>query len=415
MQFTLFVARRFFKNIGADRHSASNPTIVIATLGVAMGLLVMIASVSIILGFKSEITHKVESFGSHIEIMDVSSLTAPDAFPIPADRAFLTAVRRIPGVQSVNCIAQKMGILKTSSDFLGVTFKGLPADYDLTALRKSLVEGRMPDLTTDNGNEILISRRQADALGLSVGDRVFSYFFEESIKARRFKVVGIYSSNMSLFDKNVVLGSISTIRRLNRWDEGRASSIEVRLTSLNLLDETMHELRALCRKMNVLPSEQTRLPVSIKEHYMQVFSWLDLLDFNMVIILVLMLVVAGFTMISGLFILILERTQTIGVLKALGATNTRIRHIFLTFAAFITMRGLLLGNVLALVLLFAQQRWGLVHLNPATYYVETVPVQLNLWAILAVNALTLVLTVLSLVAPSYMISRVQPAKAIRFD
>jgi len=428
MNFPFFVARRFFSNVGSEQRRASHLTTTIATTGVAIGLIVMLLSVGIILGFKQEITKKVEGFGSHIEILDVSSLAAPDAYPVHADTQLINSLKRIPEVRGVAPIAQKMGILKTKNDYMGITLKGIPADYDTTFLANSLVEGRLPKrsaaegavatpedgVTSSASNEILLSRRQADELNLKVGDRVFAYFFEETIKMRRFKVCGIYQSNMAIFDKTFVITDLNTVRKLNHWEGDEATVIEVRLKGMDAIDQTLPQVERLCSQLNDEVSH-ARKAFSIVDHYASIFSWLQLLDFNMMVILVLMLCVSGFTMVSGLFILILERTQTIGVLKAMGATNTKIRNVFLYFAGFIIVRGLLIGDVVAIVLLLIQQKYGLIHLDPANYYVETVPVEINLWAIVLINVGTLVLTTLALVLPSYMVSRIQPSKAIKFE
>lgn len=428
MNFPFFVARRFFSNVGSVQRRASHLTTTIATTGVAIGLIVMLLSVGIILGFKQEITKKVEGFGSHIEILDVSSLAAPDAYPVHADAQLINSLKRIPEVRGVAPIAQKMGILKTKNDYMGITLKGIPADYDTTFLANSLVEGRLPKrsaaegavatpedgVTSSASNEILLSRRQADELNLKVGDRVFAYFFEETIKMRRFKVCGIYQSNMAIFDKTFVITDINTVRKLNHWEGDEATVIEVRLKGMDAIDQTLPQVERLCSQLNDEVSH-ARKAFSIVDHYASIFSWLQLLDFNMMVILVLMLCVSGFTMVSGLFILILERTQTIGVLKAMGATNTKIRNVFLYFSGFIIVRGLLIGDVVAIGLLLIQQKYGLIHLDPANYYVETVPVEINLWAIVLVNVGTLVLTTLALVLPSYMVSRIQPSKAIKFE
>ena len=428
MNFPFFVARRFFSNVGSEQRRASHLTTTIATTGVAIGLIVMLLSVGIILGFKQEITKKVEGFGSHIEILDVSSLAAPDAYPVHADAQLINSLKRIPEVRGVAPIAQKMGILKTKNDYMGITLKGIPADYDTTFLANSLVEGRLPKRSAAEGavatpedgvassasNEILLSRRQADELNLKVGDRVFAYFFEETIKMRRFKVCGIYQSNMAIFDKTFVITDLNTVRKLNHWEGDEATVIEVRLKGMDAIDQTLPQVERLCSQLNDEVSH-ARKAFSIVDHYASIFSWLQLLDFNMMVILVLMLCVSGFTMVSGLFILILERTQTIGVLKAMGATNTKIRNVFLYLAGFIIVRGLLIGDVVAIGLLLIQQKYGLIHLDPANYYVETVPVEINLWAIVLVNVGTLVLTTLALVLPSYMVSRIQPSKAIKFE
>ena len=420
------MARRFFRHIGDERQSASNPTITIATAGVAVGLAVMIVTVCVIMGFRREVMSKVRGFASDIEVLDLRSLSSPESFPITADDNYIAELKKIPDVKKVSRIAQKMGMLKTSDSFQGITLKGLPADYDTTFIASAIIEGRMPRLLnhntndvqasrmTNGSNEILISQRQADDLGLKVGDRVYTYFFEETIRMRRFKICGIYNTNMGIFDKNVVVSDFQTVARLNKWKEDQCSSLEIQLTSLDRLPEAMPLMNAY-HGTHPDPMAVPRKPLSVKDHYIQVFSWPDLLDTNMMVIILLMVAVAGFTMVSGLLILILERIQTIGILKALGATNTTIRRIFLYFASFITLRGLIIGDAIALLLLVAQKHWGFVHLDPSSYYVETVPIELNALAIVSLNVATLTITTLALVAPSFMISRVQPAKAIRYE
>lgn len=384
-----------------------------------MGLAVMIVTVCVIMGFKREVMGKVRGFASDIEVLDLRSLSSPEGFPVTVDSAYLNGLKAIPGVRRADCIAQKMGLLKTDEDFQGVTLKGLPQDYDTTFVASAIMEGRMPKMGNGRegsrqSNEILISHVQADALGLKVGSRVYTYFFEETIRMRRFTVCGIYRTNMGIFDKNVVITDFPTVAQLNGWQDDKCSTVEVRLEDFRMLQQVQQEMLAYHEK-HPDPAASPRKPLSVREHYMQVFSWLDLLDTNMLVIIVLMFAVAGFTMVSGLLILIIERTQTIGILKALGATDTAIRHIFLTFAAFITIRGLLIGDIVALLLLFAQQYWGFAHLDPSSYYVDTIPVEIAWLPIVLLNAGTLMVTVLTLVAPSLMISRIQPAKSIRYE
>jgi hypothetical protein len=308
-----------------------------------------------------------------------------------------------------------MGILKTADDYQAITLKGLPKDADTSALASSLVEGRLPAFGAESSNDLLISRKQANDLNLKVGDRVFAYFFEENIRMRRFKVCGIYSSNMAIFDKTYAMTPLSTVRKLNNWEGDEASVVEIRLNRLADTTSVMPLVRNLCQQQNQAHSNRHANAISITDLYAQIFSWLSLLDFNMVVILVIMLCISGFTMVSGLLILVLERTQTIGLLKALGATNSCVRRIFLNFAVFITLRGLLIGDILALGIAFAQKQWGLLRLDPATYYLETVPLEINWLVILLVNVGTLFATILALVGPSYVVSRIQPAKAIRFE
>lgn len=421
MNLPFFIAKRFFHNIGADKKSASNPTITIATISVAVGLAVMIISVSVIMGFKREIQAKVSGFASDIEILDVNSQVIPEGFPITADTTFITAVKHWPGVKSADPIAHKIGVIKTTGEFQDIVLKGLPTGYDTTFIASSTLQGHLPNLNPEpdeyglvGSGQILLSRRQADALRLNVGDKVYAYFFEETIRQRRFTVSGIYETNLAIFDERTVITDLATVQNLNKWTPDQCSTLEVRLQPTADLDAATLFAKDYCTAHpDTMPTP--RIAVGIKEHYPQIFSWLQLLDFNMYVILILMLLVAGFTMVSGLLILILERTQTIGVLKALGATNAKIRAIFIDFAALITIRGLILGNILALAILLAQRHWHLVHLNPANYYVDTVPVDISPLYIILLNLGTLILTTLALVGPSYMISRIQPAKAIRYE
>ena len=434
MSLALFLARRFYKGSGErGQKMASSPAIRVATLGIALGLAVMIVTQAVVSGFQQEVMRKVNGFASHIEVINPQSFGTPETHAIDALPAFMQGLTKDPNVAAAHPVAYKMGIIKTDTDFMSIQLKGVGADYDTTFIRSCLVEGRLPRFGVsaevgDDGlpqpgvNDILISRRQADAMQLKVGDRVFAYFFEDDIRQRRFTIVGIYETHMSLFDKTFVMAPFATIVSLNNWDESPlrqpCTSVEVTLRDFSQLQPTAYRLADLIKTTAKRPdgeglSEAT--PLTVREHYPQVFSWLDLLDFNMVVILILMVCVAGFTMVSGLFILILERTQTIGVLKALGATNAKIRHTFLWFAAMIIVRGMLIGDVLALGLMAAQQHWGFAKLDPQTYYVDTVPVLIEWLPMLLINLGTLVITTLALVGPSYMVSRIQPAKAIRFE
>lgn len=414
----LFLARRFFHSGNKEnKRKASAPAIRIATAGVALGLVVMILSLCMVKGFQREVSRKLTGFASHMEILDLKSQTSPESYPIVTDAAFIGKVSRIPGVARVQRVSSKMGILKTEDSFQGVALKGVGKDYDLDFIRENLVEGRIPAFTDSaSTNKILVSQMQADALGLKVGGKVYAYFFENTVKMRRFEIAGIYRTNLSQYDKLFVITDIYTVGRLNEWEPDQSSALELTFDDSDRPDEIQVRVaRAVNGTKDRNGASYSALGIRENPRVASVFTWLELLDFNVLIILVLMVCVAGFTMVSGLLILILERTNTIGVLKAMGATNTRIRHIFLWFAAMIVGRGLLIGDVIGLAAVWAQSRWGLVRLDPATYYVDAVPVDFNVWWILALNAATLFITVLALVVPSFMISRIQPARVIRFD
>lgn len=416
--FSFFLASRFFGQANHhDGRKASAPAIRIATAGIAVGLAVMIISVCIVKGFQHEVVAKLTGFASHLEVLDRNSFGSPETYPVVTDAALMSKVKQAQGGTRVQRVSQKMGIFKTQNDFSGVVLKGIAGEYDLSFMQQCIVEGKLPAFRDDrSSNSIVISRTLADKLGLKVGDKVYSYFFSRTIKQRRFTVVAIYDTHMSQFDNTYVLTDLYTVNKLNGWATDQSSGLEVHLSSFDVLPDAQHWL------VQHVGGTHDRLNrpysvVSIHENprTASVLSWLGLLDFNVMVILVIMVCLAGFTMVSGLLILILERTVTIGVLKALGASNARIRHTFLWFASFIVVRGMLIGNAIGLLLMFLQKQFGWVRLNPETYYIDVVPVELNVAWILGINVASLIVTMLALVLPSFLVSRVQPAKAIQFD
>ena len=411
----LFLARRIYFTKG-DHHEVSRPAIRIATIGVAIGLAVMIVTVSVILGFKHTIRDKVVGFGSHIQLTNfVTQQTAVPA-PIAINDTLRRQLRTIQNIKKVECYTMAQGILKTDSDFLGVAFKGIGEDYDLTFVRQNLQEGTIPSFSnTKSSNQLVISRKMADKLHLKIGDKIYAYFIAyDDVRARRFTVCAIYQSNMKQFDDVLCLTDQRTTRRLNGWEDDQCSGAEILVHDFEQIEETNLEVVQLLKNHSDKYGE-TLASQTIFEAYPQIFSWLSLLDINVWIILTLMICVAGFTMVSGLLIIILERTQMIGILKALGAANITVRHTFLWFAAFIISQGLLLGDVVGIGLVVLQQQTGFVHLDPASYYVETAPMELNILIIVLLNVATLLISVFVLIAPSYLVSHIHPVKAIQFD
>lgn len=376
----------------------------------------MVISVCVILGFKSEIQQKMTGIGAHIEVLDMKSLASPEDFPITAPTAFVQAVARTQGVSRADRVAYKIGIIKTNDDFADITLKGLEANYDTAFLASCLKAGRLPLLDgTAETSEVAISQSVADDMHLKVGDKVFAYFFEQTIKMRRFTITGIYETHMKMYDEVLAFTDFETVARLNAWEQEQCSEVEIRVEDNDRIGAVSRQIAALNQQYPEPTGGATKALLTIDQHYPQIFSWLELLDFNMVVILLLMVLVGGFTMVSGLLILILERTATIGLLKAIGMTNRNVRHVFLYFAAMIVVRALVIGNLFAFALLWAQRQWGLIHLDATTYYVDTVPVVFDPLAILAINVGALVLTLLALVAPSFMVSRIDPAQAIRYE
>ncbi len=409
------MARRLYSEQG-DKRKVSRPAIRIAMLGVAIGLAVMIVSVGVVLGFKHTIRDKVIGFGSHITVGELLSVQAGEWRPIQVGDSLLQTLRTIDGVDHVQRYAMKQGILKTDSDFLGVVFKGVAEEYDTTFIHQNMKEGCMPHFTDSAASaQIVVSQIIASQLKIKTGDRIFAYFFsDQGVRPRRFTVSGIYETNLSMFDKTICYTDLFTAVKLNGWQPDQASGVEMTVkdfSQVNVIDEEIiGKIHKTTDKYG-----NTYSSVTVQEGNPQIFSWLDLLDLNVWIILALMVCVAAFTMISGLLIIILERTNMIGVLKALGARGSTIRHTFLWFAVFIITRGLVIGNVLGIGLLLLQRFTGIIKLDPATYYVSTVPVELNIPLFVLINVATLLVSVFVLIAPSYLISHIHPARSMRYE
>ena len=415
MNLPLFIARRIY---GAEdaRRQVSRPAIRIATLGVAIGVAVMIVTICVVFGFKHTIRDKVVGFGSHIQIQNFMAQQTASPTPICISDSLINQLRQMPGVRHVECYALTQGILKTDDDFLGVGFKGIGSDYDLTFLKKHLVEGEMPVFSSDkSNNHLLISRMMADKLHLKAGDRIYAYFIaDDNVRARKFTIKGIYETHMNQFDQSLCFTDLPTAVKLNGWEPDQCSGAEVLVSDFDRLEETaQYIVKNVNRKTDRYGSIITSQ--TIYDAYPHVFQWLSLLDINVWIIFALMVAVAGFTMVSGLLIIILERTQMIGILKALGMRNPTVRHAFLWFAVFIIGRGLILGNVIGLGFVLLQLYTGIIHLDPASYYVDTAPMELNIPIILLLNLATLLICVFVLIAPSYLVSHIHPARSMRYE
>lgn len=415
MNLPFFLARRIYTN-NSDKTRVDRPAIRIAIAGVAIGLAVMLVSVSVVFGFKHTIRDKVVGFGSHIQVANFMALQTAEQYPIQMGDSMLSVLKRIPGVSHVQRYAIKQGILKTETDFLGVAFKGIASEYDISFIRENLVEGIIPKFSdTQATQQILISKTIADQLNLHQGSKVFAYFIDTSgVRTRRFTVAGIYQTNLSQYDRVICFIDFYTAVKLNGWEPDQAGGAELSVSNFDKLAEA--EAHVIDRVNRTIDSYgETYSSQTIKEANPQIFSWLDLLDLNVWIILGLMLAVAAVTMISGLLIIILERTTMIGILKALGARNRTIRHTFLWFAVFTIGKGMFIGNLAGIALIAFQHFTGAVKLDPVTYYVSTVPVEFNLPIFFLLNVATLFISVFVLIAPSYLVSKIDPAKSMRYE
>ena len=416
MSLPLFIARRL-ATTEADSQKVSRPAIRIATAGVAIGLAVMIVTVAVVMGFKHTVERKVTGFGSHIQVLNVLTAGSAQALPVSMSDSLVDALRHHDNVRHVQRFTLTQGLLKTDSDFLGVQLKGVGPDFDPTFLAGCLVEGRMPQFSdSTNAQHLVVSRTIADKLRLHAGQRVFAYFIDDEggVRTRRFNVDAIYQTHIRRYDDAVCLTDIYTATRLNGWQADQCTGAELQTDRFDRLAETDLTIALSLRAYRDGYGQQLTTR-NIRETFPQVFSWLELLDINVWIILVLMVCVAGFTMISGLLIIILERTQMIGLLKALGARNSTVRHTFIWFAVFIIGRGLLWGYAIGVGLVLLQQQTGIVRLDPETYYVAEAPVELNLPVTLLLALATLAVSVAVLIAPSFLVSHIRPARSMRYE
>ena len=395
MNLPLFIAHRIYRDNDSGKQ-VSRPAVLIAMIGIAIGLAVMIVTVSVIVGFKKEVRDKIAGFGSHIQITNLNAGSLYESLPISMTTAELDSLRANTDIHHVQRYSLKAGMIKTDEAFQGMLLKGIGPEYDTEFFRRHLLEGEMPQFSdTASSNRVVISRSLADKLKLKLGDKIDTYFIQDNIRARRLIIAGIYQTNLTEFDNLYLVTDLYTVNRLNRWETDRFSGLE-------LTGKTDRYGQEFCAR-------------NIEQLNPGIFAWLGILDVNIWVILVLMIGVAGFTMISGLLIIIIERTSMIGVLKSLGADNRTIRYLFLWFSVFLIGKGMLWGNAIGLAFYFVQRFFGLFKLDPTTYYMDTVPVSFNLWIFLLLNVGTLLASVLMLVGPSYLITRIRPADSMRYE
>ena len=414
MNTEFFIARRIVTGKGTESR-ISRPVIRIAILGIALGLAVMLVATAIVTAFKEEVRSKVIGFGSHIRIINYDNNSSYETVPISKNQPFYPSLEQIPGIKHIQIFGIKAGIIKTKKEIQGVVLKGIGPDFDWSFFKKNLVDGHIFTVTdSSRTNEVLISKLLSDLLELKTGDSFVMYFVQDPPRMRKFTVAGIYETSLEDFDKTFILADIKHIQRLNNWKPDQISGFEVTVDRFRDLDRLTWLVRE--KVGTSFTEDKTRLRVeNIIRKYPQIFDWLNLQDTNVWIILILMILVAGFNMISGLLILILERMKMIGILKALGATNWSIRKIFLYQSAYLVIRGLFWGNIIGLGLCWLQDRFKLIHLNPETYYLKSVPINFDPLLILGLNAGTLLIIVTILILPSYLIARISPVKTIRYE
>lgn len=415
MNLELFIARKIRFNKGKENSKATPPAVRIAIIGVALGLTVMILAVAVIIGFKKEVREKVIGFGSHIQIANFDNNISYETAPITISDTLLNDLSTYPGIKHLETYATKPGMLKTNEDFQGIVFKGIDVEFDWSFFKSNLKEGDLPVITADStSSEVLISRYLSRLLKLNTGDSFITYFMQESIRPRRFHIKGIYDSGFSDYDKYFIIGDIKQVQRINGWEKNQASGIELLVADYDNLDQTSENLYFHLIKQNDREGNMffTR---SIKDLNPGIFAWLDALDVNVAVILILIVIVAGFTIISGLLIIILERTNMIGLLKAMGQRDSSIRKIFLYISFFMIGKGMIWGNIIGISICIIQHYFKVIPLNPEDYYLDAVPIELSIPMLLLINAGTLFISMTMMLAPSYIIAKIEPSKSIRFE
>jgi lipoprotein-releasing system permease protein len=417
MNTELFIARKLFFD-KTNKKYLSHRIIRIALFGIALGLAVMIISVAVITGFKKEIRDKVVGFGSHVQIINFDSNNSYETKPISKNQAFLPEIKKINGISRVEVYATKPGMIKTEEYLQGIVFKGVDQDYNWGFFKKNLVEGRVPGINDSaRVNEIILSEQVSQLLQLKLNDNAIIYFLNEDENLPRIlqlKICGIYRTGLEEFDNTFIVGDVKQIQRLNNWQDDQISGFEITVNDFFKSQEIEQEVRNLVIDYSEENSTILRT-INITREWPQIFDWLSILDMNVWVILILLTLVAGFNMISGLLVLILERINMIGILKALGSPNWSVRKVFLYLSFFLTGRGMLWGNIIAIAIIAVQKFFHVIRLDPAMYYVDVAPVNFSILHILILNAASITITVLMLFIPSYLIHKISPEKAIRFD
>ncbi len=413
MNIEYFIAKRLSVGKEAKRY-VSRSIVRFASVSIALGLAVMIITVSVVTGFKNKITYKIFGFGSHIQIVNFDSNSSYETVPITPNPAILKEIASLPDVKHVQQFATKPGIIKTRNEIQGVVLKGIDKDFDWSFFKENLISGEIISISDTVSNNILISKFIASLLKLKTGDEIAMFFVQDPPRMRRFKISGIYETGMEEFDKLFVYADIKHIQKLNNWNKNEITGYEIALTGYKKIDKVHHEVTNIVGlKLN--PDGSGLKVTDIKERYTQIFDWLNLQNMNVWIILALMLLVAGFNMVSGLIILILERTNMIGLLKSLGASNSLVSNIFLYQSGFLIIKGLIWGNVIGVSICLLQYHFNFIPLDQSSYFLNSVPINLNIFYLLLLNIGTAILTLAMLVVPSMIISRVTPESTLRFN
>lgn len=412
MSLEFFIAKRLYSTRKGEKR-ISRPAVAIAQWGMAVGTIIMIASICIIVGFKNEIREKVYGFGGHMQVAGVSADNRSEGSLI-ADKALLKELKEVEGVEKVQPFIQKTGMIVANNEYEGIAIKGIGKEYDCSFINSCIIEGEMPEFTdTASSGKIVISKSLADKMQSKIGDKITIYFIEGGIKARRLTIAAIFRTHITELDNALSFTDIYTARSVNDWNKDEVSAIEITIDDYSRIDDVRMQINRIGTEHAYKNGDRISTP-TIEELYPGMFTWLGVLDQTVWIILILVICIAAFTMISGLLILILEKGNLIGILKAIGAKNVSIRKIFIYYACFIIGKGMIIGNIIGIALCIVQQQTGLISIDPEMYYMDRVPIEFS-WLLIPMNVLMFIISTAALVLPSMLISRIEPTKAIKFE
>ncbi|ARV05303.1 transmembrane permease [Polaribacter sp. SA4-10] len=410
MNYELFIAKRIIAG-KKYKNSISSPIIKIAITAIALGIIIMIIAVATGSGLQYKIRDKMAGFKGHVQILNYDNNNSDiSTTPIDKNQDFYPKFTTISGVKNVQVFANKAGILRTKTDFEGIIFKGVSTEYDWSFFNEYLVAGKVPDLNKARTRDVLLSKTVMNRLRLQLNDTILATFLKTATSKlpsnRKYVITGIYSSGFAQFDKNMMIGDIREVQNLNKWTENEVGGFEVILDNFDNIEEKGEEIySAIGATLN---------SKTIVDSYATVFEWIKLFDNNVWFIIAIMILVAGINMVTALLVLILERVQMIGILKALGSSNSSIRKVFLYNATYLILKGLFWGNIIGLLLVFIQYYFEVITLNPETYYVAVMPVYISFKQLILLNLGTLLLCFLMLIIPSYIITKINPSKSIKF-
>lgn len=418
MRFELFIASRL--NLGT-KYKSGSPSLNVALVGIILAIIIIILSVEIVMGFKKEITSKITSLDSHLKVTN-GAIGIDDNFSMVDFREVANTINRdtalLEQLSSVSLIAEKPAILKTDNDFKGLQFRGVDGNYDYSFLKSHLVEGRIPNYQNqDSMQEILLSSTIANQLRLKLNDKIYTYFIDDKVKVRNCKIVGIFNTDFDTFDKAYIVGNIALLQSVNDWKSHMGNYVGINLTDVNNAEREAYKLYGHLALHSIGDDDTSTVynVTNTKQNNLSFFTWLGMLDMNVVIILVLMMIVSGFTLVAALLMVVLERIKMIGLLKALGTANTSIRRIFIFLTHKIIFKSVIIGNVLGIGLGLLQKQFHIIKLDPEAYYMNYVPIDISPTTLLLLNVAILVISYLTLIGPSYIISTIKPTSTMRFE